>query len=85
MRERILFLLRGKRFGAIELGQRDPSLTALFKLADGLGIQTGELLGMPDMSADIEAAKLVTALPFAVREPLVDALRALAAWEGRRP
>ncbi|NUQ76791.1 MAG: helix-turn-helix transcriptional regulator [Polyangiaceae bacterium] len=31
--------------GNIENGQRDPSLTTLFRLAEGLGVPAGELIG----------------------------------------
>jgi transcriptional regulator with XRE-family HTH domain len=72
--------------GGIELGHREPSIGSMAKLAAGLGAPLGELLGMPDMTADaIEAARLLSALPVEVREPIVGALRALAAWAGGRP
>jgi len=71
--------------GAIELGRRDPGLSAVLKLARGLRVTPGELLGMPELSPDaIEAAKLVSRLPAAVRAPLTKTLRAIAAWDGRR-
>jgi transcriptional regulator with XRE-family HTH domain len=71
--------------GTIEAGQRDCSLSTMEKLAAGLGAPLGELLGMPDMSPDaIEAARLLSALPFEVREPIVGALRALAEVFRRR-
>lgn len=71
--------------GNIEAGQRDPSLSTMQKLAAGLGAPLGELLGMPTMSPDsIEAARLISAIPPQVREPVVEALRALATWTGRR-
>jgi len=67
--------------GGIETGQRDPSLSTMQKLAAGLGAPLGELLGMPMMSPDsIEAARLLSTLPPPVREPIVEALRALATW-----
>lgn len=72
--------------GGIENGHRDPSLNSMEKLAAGLGVPLGELLGAPELPADaIEAARVLSALPFEVREPIVGALRALAGWaEGRR-
>jgi transcriptional regulator with XRE-family HTH domain len=71
--------------GSIEMGQRDPSLSTLMRIGHGLGIPAGELLDLPAMTADaIEAARLLPALPFEVREPIVGALRSLAAWGGRR-
>jgi len=72
--------------GTIEAGQRDCSLSTMEKLAAGLGAPLGELLGMPDMTPDaIEAARVLSVLPPEVREPIVGALRTLAAWAGRRP
>jgi len=72
--------------GGIELGKRDPSLATAIKLAAGFGVPLGELLGTPGLSPDvIEGAQHIAALPVEVREPLVDSLRALAAWAGRKP
>jgi transcriptional regulator with XRE-family HTH domain len=72
--------------GTIEAGQRDCSLSTMEKLAVGLGAPLGELIGAPDMSPDgIKAARLLSALPVEVREPIVGALRALAGWAGRKP
>jgi hypothetical protein len=47
----------------------------------------GATVGMPEMSADsIEAARLLSVLPAEVREPIVNALRALAnVLRGRAP
>ncbi len=65
--------------GNIEAGQRDPSLSSMIRLARAFDSPIGELLGMPEMSADsIEAARLLSVLPAKVREPVVNALRALA-------
>jgi len=73
--------------GSIEKGQRDPGLSAVLKIAHGLRVTPGELLGLPALPPEaIEAAKLVSRLPEAVRKPLTSTLRALAGWaEGRRP
>jgi transcriptional regulator with XRE-family HTH domain len=72
--------------GTIEAGQRDCSLSTMEKLAVGLGAPLGELLGTPDLDpAVLEGGRLLSALPAEVREPVVGALRALAAWAGRRP
>ncbi|NUQ78022.1 MAG: helix-turn-helix transcriptional regulator [Polyangiaceae bacterium] len=72
--------------GAIELGHRDPSLSTVLRIARGLRLMPGELLGMPELPPDaIEAAKLVSGLPEAVRKPLTNTLRALAGWGGRQP
>lgn len=65
--------------GGIELGQRDPSLSSMLRIAHGLGSAAGELLGLPEMSADaIEGARLLTSIPEPVRTPLLGTLRALA-------
>ena len=78
--------LTANYIGGIELGQRDPSLSTMMRIGHGLGIQAGELLGLPDMSADsIEAARLLSTLPHEVREPIVGGLRALVGWAGRQP
>ena len=73
--------------GNIEAGQRDPSLSSMIRLARAFDSPIGELLGMPEMSADsIEAARLLSVLPAEVREPVVNALRALAeVLRGRAP
>jgi transcriptional regulator with XRE-family HTH domain len=72
--------------GGVERGLRMPSLDSMQKLAAGLATPLGELLGLPGMSPEsIEAARCLTALPVAIREPIVGALRALAAWAGRQP
>jgi transcriptional regulator with XRE-family HTH domain len=64
--------------GTIEAGQRDCSLSTMEKLAAGLGAPLGELLGTPELPADtLEAARLLSAIPGAVREPIVGALRAI--------
>ncbi len=69
--------------GSIELGRRDPSLSTMIRLARAIGSEIGELLGLPDMTADaIEAARLLSAFPCEVRAPVVNALRALATWAG---
>jgi transcriptional regulator with XRE-family HTH domain len=73
--------------GNIEAGQRDPSLSSMIRLARAFDSPIGELLGMPEMSADsIEGARLLSVLPAEVREPVVNALRALAeVLRGRAP
>lgn len=54
------------------------------KLATGLGAPLGDLLGTPTMRPDsIEAARLLSTISPQVREPIVEVLRALAAWAGR--
>jgi hypothetical protein len=59
----------------------------MIRIAMAFDAPIGELLGVPDMSADsIEAARLLSVLPAEVREPLVTALRALAkVVRGRAP
>ena len=69
--------------GSIELGRRDPSLSTMIRIAQAMGSEIGELLGLPGMTADaIEAARLLSTLPGQVRAPLVNALQALATWAG---
>lgn len=71
--------------GSIELGKRDPSLSTMIRIARAIGSEIGELLGLPDMTADaIEAARLFSALPREVRAPVVSALQALSTWVGKR-
>ena len=71
--------------GAIERGHRDPSLSSMIRLSSGLGSTAGELLGLPEMTPDaIEAARLLAAIPAAVRAPLLGMLRALAEVFRRR-
>jgi transcriptional regulator with XRE-family HTH domain len=79
--------LTSNYIGNIEAGQRDPSLSSMIRLARAFDSPIGELLGMPEMSADsIEAARLLSVLPAEVREPVVNALRALAeVLRGRAP
>ena len=64
--------------GAIELGQRDPSLSTIRALARGLGVMPGELLGMvPNLSAAaIELAMLVDGQDPAILEALLQIARA---------
>jgi len=72
--------------GAIEHGQRDPGLSTILKIAQGLRVPLAELLGLPALPPEaIEAAKLVSRLPEAVRKPLTNTLRAIAGWSGRQP
>ena len=69
--------------GSIELGRRDPSLSTMTRIAQAMGSEIGELLGLPGMTADaIEAARLLSTLPGQVRAPVVSVLQALAAWAG---
>jgi transcriptional regulator with XRE-family HTH domain len=72
--------------GAIEMGRRDPGLSTVLKLARGLRLTPGELLGLPELPPlAIEAGKLIAQLPEAVRKPLTSTLRAMAGWGGRQP
>jgi len=71
--------------GSIESGKRDPSITTVAKLASGLGTPLGELLGLPELSAEtLEAARLLSKLPRDVRETLTEALRSLVIWGEKR-
>jgi len=78
--------LSGNFVGGVENGRRNPSFRTLRRIAAGLEVPLAELLGLPEISGEaIEAGRLVGALPVEVREPIVGALRALAAWAGRKP
>jgi transcriptional regulator with XRE-family HTH domain len=71
--------------GQIEGGLREPSIDVAVKLASGLGAPLGEIVGMPGVEGvALEGARLLSSLPNEVRGPIVGALRALAAWAGRR-
>jgi transcriptional regulator with XRE-family HTH domain len=63
--------------GNIENGQRDPSLTTLFKLAEGLGVQAGELIGgVGGLSAAAnEFGQLLEKAPTEVRDSVANLLR----------
>ncbi|NUQ72034.1 MAG: helix-turn-helix domain-containing protein [Polyangiaceae bacterium] len=69
--------------GGIEMAKRNPSLFSMLSIARALGAPLGELLGMPDLSAEgIEGARLIGALPIEVRSAILHALRALAeTWQ----
>jgi len=69
--------------GGIEMAKRNPSLLSMLSIARGLGAPLGELLGMPELSAEgIEGARLLDALPIEVRLAILHTLHALAeAWQ----
>jgi transcriptional regulator with XRE-family HTH domain len=69
--------------GGIEMARRNPSLLSMLSIARGLGAPLGELLGMPELSAEgIEGARLLDALPIEVRAAILHALHTLAeAWQ----
>jgi hypothetical protein len=55
----------------------------MIRIAQAIGAEIGELLGLPHMTADaIEAARFLSTLPGEVRAPVVNALQALATWAG---
>jgi hypothetical protein len=57
----------------------------MIRIAQAIGSEIGELLGLPDMTADaIEAARLFSSLPGEVRAPIISALQALATWACER-
>lgn len=66
--------------GNIENGQRDPSLTTLFKLADGLGLPAGELIGGAGglSAAANEFGQLLEKAPNEVRDSVGQLLRFFA-------
>jgi len=70
--------------GGVENGRRNLSLTSMARIAKGLGVHLGALLGMPELSPEaIGAARLLMALPGEVRAPVAGALSALVAWATR--
>ena len=70
--------------GGVENGRRNPSLTTMGRIAKGLGVHPGDLLGMPELNPEaVGAARLLMALPGEVRVPVVGALSALVAWATR--
>jgi transcriptional regulator with XRE-family HTH domain len=69
--------------GGVETAKRNPSLLSMLSIAKGLSAPLGELLGMPELSAEgVEGARLLGALPVDVRGAILHAVRALAeAWQ----
>jgi transcriptional regulator with XRE-family HTH domain len=65
--------------GSVELGKRDPSLSTVRNLADGLGVAAGELVGpVVELSAQaVEAARLFDLVDGEIQEGLVSLLRAV--------
>jgi transcriptional regulator with XRE-family HTH domain len=62
--------------GTIENGKKDPSLTTIVSLANGLGVHPGELFGMGGLSpAACEAALLFDLVSQALQEGLLLILR----------
>ena len=66
--------------GAVELGQRDPSLSTVEVLAVGLGIPVSELFGptRPLSKKAIEMARLFNKAPKELKSALLDVLRVFA-------
>ncbi len=70
--------------GSIENGLRNPTLATMARLAKGLGVPLGDLLGMPKLSPEeVGVARLLMALPEEVRASVAGALGALVAWAAR--
>ena len=65
--------------GSVENGKRDPSLTTIVKLAKGLRVPTGELLGgVQGLSTRaLEAARLFQETSAEVQDSVVQLLRAV--------
>lgn len=65
--------------GSIEMGRRDPSLSTVFGIANGLGVEPSALLTSPDglSPVSIEAAQLYEGSPPDVRPVLSALIRTL--------
>jgi transcriptional regulator with XRE-family HTH domain len=70
--------------GTLENGRCDPSLMTILALADGLGVEVGELLGMiPELSSGAtEAASLFDRLAEELQRAIAATLRALVKPRG---
>lgn len=66
--------------GSVENGHRDPSLSTVLALAQGLGVSAAELLGgIGELSpVALEAGRLVDGTPADVQQALLALLRVLA-------
>lgn len=65
--------------GSVETGKRDPSLSTVFALADGLGMNAGELVGTtPKLSPTAaELARHFDGIAYQIQEPILQMLRVL--------
>lgn len=66
--------------GSLEIGKRDPSLSTVFALARGLGVQPGEFFGtIPNLGPEAEeAARLFDAAAPEVQKTILALLRTMA-------
>jgi transcriptional regulator with XRE-family HTH domain len=68
--------------GAIEMGQREPSLSTMEKIAKGFDVPVWELLGRDGLSPSaLECARLLHEAPQEVR----DAIQTVLEFYGKRP
>lgn len=65
--------------GSVETGKRDPSLSTVFALAEGLGMNAGELVGsVPKLSPPAaEIARHFDGIAYPIQEPILRMLRVL--------
>lgn len=70
--------------GTVENGRRDPSLSTVLALAEGLGVPAGELLGGVGELGPVsnEVAALVETLTPELQAAILALLRAMAAGRG---
>jgi transcriptional regulator with XRE-family HTH domain len=67
--------------GGVEMATREPSLTTILKICDGLQVDPGDLVAndKAEMTRQgLEAARLIDGLPGRRREPVLSVLRSLA-------
>lgn len=73
--------------GTIEAGRRDPSLTTMLAIAEGLGAHLAEMLGsLPELSPSAKEAAwhFQESMP-EVQSAVLRLLRAYAQWSTRSP
>ena len=66
--------------GTVENGRRDPSLSTVLSLANGLGVPAGELVGgVAELGpVAVETARLVESAPPELQDAILELARAIA-------
>jgi transcriptional regulator with XRE-family HTH domain len=66
--------------GTVENGRRDPSLSTVLSLANGLGVPAGELVGgVAELGpVGMETARLMEAVPPELQDAILELARAIA-------